>query len=120
MDTVLVSYNTAIICAALVLILAMLESIVGAGIKFGPGKGVAGIPVGDSHDSLPFRMERAHLNIVENIGLFTLALGLAIPVGVDPSWVNWIAILFLVSRTGHWIMYAAGISPLRTSWDLFN
>ena len=78
------------------------------------GKGIAGVPVGDSHDSLPFRMERAHLNMVENIGTFTLTLGLAILVGVNPSWVNWIAIIFLIARTAHGIVYAVGLAPIRT------
>jgi len=102
------------LCAALVVILALLQSLIGAAIKFGPGKGVAGVPVGDSHDSLPFRMERSHLNMVENIGTFTLALGLAMLVKVDPTWVNWLAVIFLVARIAHWLVYAAGVSAIRT------
>ncbi len=114
MTDLLVTYKTAFVCATLVVILAVVQSLVGAAFKFGPGKGVAGVPVGDSPGSLPFRLERSHLNTVENIGTFGLILILAILVGVPGSWVNGVALVFLVARGAHFLCYALGLAPVRT------
>ena len=114
MNETLLPYATAIIAIILVVILALLQSFAGTFVKFAIGKGIAGVPVGDSHNSFPFRMERAHQNMVENLTMFALTSGVAIAVGVDPTWVNWVATIFLVARTGHWLCYALGIASLRT------
>jgi len=111
MNTLLETYGTALSCATL---LAAIQLFISSAFKFGPGNGVAGIALDGGHDSLPFRMERSHQNTVENLGLFTLTLVLAMIIGVAAAWVNWIALVFLIARAGHWLMYILNLQSIRT------
>ncbi|MFQ5348300.1 MAG: MAPEG family protein [Rhodothalassiaceae bacterium] len=60
------------------------------------------------------RAKRAHMNLVENIGPFAVAVLIAHALGVSDPAVGTAAVVFFWARVAHWLVYTLGIPVVRT------
>ena len=60
------------------------------------------------------RIQRAKVNLIENLMLFAPLSVLAEALHVNHALVGWGAVLFFVARVLHFLMYVAGIRVIRT------
>ena len=116
MPEFLVPYSDALLIVALLMIIVMLQSFVGAFFRNAIEKHPAGASIPADHGSATYRMVRSFENSLENIALFLPVSALAIAAAVSPAWVWWVTLLFTIGRLGHWAMYALNIPPLRTAF----
>lgn len=114
MSEFLTPYADALLIVSLLMIIVMLQSFVAAFFRNAIEKHEAGASIPADHGSATYRMVRSFENSLENIALFLPVILLAIAASVSPGWVWWVALLFTVSRLGHWAMYALNMPPLRT------
>lgn len=105
----LIPYQPAFLVMALLSMVAILLSFLGAPLAFLSGEQVPGMPLRQDHAALSFRALRAYSNTVENLPAFALALLAAIIAGVSPFWVNTLVWLFLGFRLAYWAVYYAGL-----------
>lgn len=104
-------YGHAIVSMAVVAILGLLISPLTALRKTATGLPAGAAPKPDYDDPI-YRMDRAYLNLTENMGLFLACALAAILAGASPYWVNWMASLFLLSRVVGGLVHLAGIKPM--------
>lgn len=99
---------------------AALMSIAGVaviGLVLGPAAAKAkereNVPSGASpppdYGSRTYRLYRAHMNAIENVGLFSSVTLAAMLLGARPLLVNLLAGLFLLSRVAHVVVHVGGI-----------
>ena len=112
--TLLSVYYPAIISLSALAVVALVSMLTANIFKFFIGKHVAGQAVDTGHDDLTYRMVRSSENLLENLGVITLTIVVAILSGASADWVNIMAIILLGARLAHWFFYAIGIAPLRT------
>jgi len=74
--------------------------------KEGVASGASPTP---DYTSATYRLERAHQNATETIGVFVAVTVAAILAGASPFWVNLFASLFFVSRLVHVYVHLNGI-----------
>ena len=76
--------------------------------KFKDGVRTGAMPEPDYKNSA-YRMNRAYLNLVENMPWFLGACFAAMFVGASPVSVNWLASLFLLFRLAHLVVHIGAI-----------
>lgn len=60
------------------------------------------------------RAHAAHQNAWEALAMFTAAIVVAGQAGGSSTWINWLAITFVVTRVLHGVLYVANVAPLRS------
>lgn len=103
-------YGHAIAALGLTVVLGLLIAPFTALAKMSRGQSPGGTPAEDYSDRT-YRFNRAYLNLTENMGFFAAATAAAILAGANPTSVNWLAALFLVSRVLHFIVHFTGLGP---------
>jgi uncharacterized MAPEG superfamily protein len=58
-----------------------------------------------------FRTLRTYQNSTETVAVFAFSLLLAMIVGANSSWINWLAVFYVIARSLHWLFYYAGVGP---------
>ena len=116
MPDFLTPYSEALLLTSAVLILIMVQSVVATIFRNAVEKYQAGEALPANHASITFRMVRSFENSLENVVIFAPVIAAAIAVSVSPTWIWWVAFLFLIGRIGHWVMYALNIPALRTAF----
>lgn len=102
------TYFPAIGAVALFAILTQVVAVMAGMGKTSRGLVPGAMPVADYGDWL-YRTSRASGNAIETMGIFVAVVGAAILAGVDPLWVNRLAIASLVFRVGMVVTHIAGI-----------
>ena len=90
-------YGHAFVAIAVWAIIAMILGPVTAALKGNAGLSPGETPKADYGDRL-YRMERAHINTVETLGVMLAVVVIAILMGVSPFWVNLLTSVALISR----------------------
>ena len=90
--------------ALIVMILSPLSAIPKEKANLAPGS----TPSGD-YDSQAYRLNRAYLNGTESLSAFVTVTLVAMIAGANPTWVNWLASLVLMSRVLHVFVHIQGI-----------
>lgn len=101
-------YYPALGAVALFAILTQIVAVMAGMGKTSRGLVPGSIPVADYGDWL-YRTSRASGNAIETIGIFAAVVGAAVLAGVDPVWVNRLAIASLVFRVGMVVTHIGGI-----------
>ena len=104
------AYGQALASIAVFVILVMLMSPITALKKTGEGMPPGATPH-NAYEDGTYRWNRAYLNATENFGVVVGAVMVAILAGVDPWWVNTLALVFLIARVLHAVVLIAGIGP---------
>ena len=86
-------YTSALIALTLLCCIVCIQSVIAGAIGLGKSNEEPGLPLKGSHKDFSFRTLRTYANSVENLPTFGLIVLLAIFVGVEPKWVNWLAII---------------------------
>lgn len=60
------------------------------------------------------RAHAAHQNAWEALAMFTAAIVVAGQAGGSSPWINWLAIIFVVTRVLHGVLYVANLASLRS------
>jgi uncharacterized MAPEG superfamily protein len=60
------------------------------------------------------RAHAAHQNAWEALAMFTAAIVVAGQAGGSGTWINWLAITFVVARVLHGVLYVANLASLRS------
>lgn len=60
------------------------------------------------------RAHAAHQNAWEALAMFTAAIVVAGQAGGSSTWINWLAITFVVARVLHGVLYVANLASLRS------
>ncbi|MDG2004841.1 MAG: MAPEG family protein [Novosphingobium sp.] len=108
----LASYHPALLALALLSLAVLIQGVLTAPLAFARGDEEPGMPLKGDHAKFSFRVIRTYANSVENFPAFIATLFLAIIVGVDPTWVNWLAGLHVGFRLLFWVVYFAGIGKV--------
>ncbi len=72
-----------------------------------------GHPVTNDHNSLLFRLSRAHANMNETMGAMILLFLFVLFTSADPRWVNGLMGFYFICRLLHMVFYYAGQAALR-------
>ena len=110
--TFLDPYQPALISLALLCLIPLLQAFLAAPLAFVSEEQQPGLPLHGDHKLLSFRVLRTHMNSVENLPSFGIALLLALLLQASPDWVNWIALIHLASRLGFWAVYYSGVGKV--------
>jgi uncharacterized MAPEG superfamily protein len=78
------------------------------------GKHKSGYPIAADSGSFIFRSARAHLNTIESISAFALIAIAGILLGANPSALNVLAPLWLLSRLSHMVCYYVNAAEMRS------
>jgi len=104
-------YSHAIAAMGLTVIFGLLLSPVTALAKMAKGTAAGANPEADYGDQT-YRLNRSYLNLTEMMGFFVAATVSAMVAGADPTWVNWLAAIFFVTRILHFVVHLLGIGPM--------
>lgn len=104
-------YGHAIVALAALALFGLVGGPLSALAKLPKGLAAGSEPQQD-YDDRAYRMHRAYANLTEVMGFFTAATVAAILAGASPTWVNWLASIFLVARLAHSIVHVTGIGPM--------
>ncbi len=102
------AYFPALGAVALFAVLTQVVAVMAGMGKTSRGLVPGAMPVADYNDWL-YRTSRASANAIETIGIYIAVVGAAILAGVDPIWVNRLAIASLVFRLGMVVTHIAGV-----------
>lgn len=105
------AYGHAIVSVAATAIFGLLVNPFTALSKTGKGLAAGQTATPDYGDKL-YRFDRAYLNLTEIMGFFVASVGAAILAGANPTWVNWLASIFFVSRLAVFAVHYSGIGPM--------
>jgi len=105
------AYGHAIVAMAATALFGLILSPLSALGKLNKGM-VSGVTPGEDYGDQAYRFNRAYLNLTENMGFFVAATVAAILAGASPTWVNWLASIFLVARILHFVVHYGGIGPM--------
>jgi uncharacterized MAPEG superfamily protein len=100
-------YSHAIVSLAVFALIGLAINPIAAVMKPGQGVTAGAVPPPD-YGNVVYRWSRAYLNAAEMAGFFVAVTAAAILAGADPSWVNWLASIFLVSRVLVLIVHVGG------------
>jgi uncharacterized MAPEG superfamily protein len=70
------------------------------------------MPIQFDHSRLSFRVLRTYSNSVETLPAFGFALFVAIVAGVQPVWLNWLSVAYLLFRVVFWVFYYTGVGKV--------
>lgn len=96
--------------ALLFLLQLLIVDVVAIKAKHTPGYAIK-----DDHNSLLFRSHRALANSNESIGILILLIAFAVLSSVNPTWLNGLAVLYLVARFAHMLFYYLDLKALRST-----
>lgn len=105
------AYRPAIAASILLCLLVLTQGLLGAIFGITLGREEPGGKFKGDYTEFGFRTLRTHINSAENLPVFAFSLLLAMIVGANPVWVNWLAGLYVAVRAAHWLIYYAGIGP---------
>lgn len=108
----LAPYHTAILCLAVLCLVALIQSFLSAPLAFIKEEQTPGAPLNFDHSKLSFRVLRTYGNTVENLPAFGFSLIVAIIGGASPWAVNGLAALYLAFRLVFWVVYYSGIGKV--------
>lgn len=101
-------YQSAILALAVLTLIVLLQSFVGAYFGFVKGKGTPGVAPAGGHGDIGFRALRCYQNGVENLPAFAVAVFIAVVAGADASLVNNLAIAHVALRVVYAAIYYGG------------
>lgn len=104
-------YGYAIASMSATALFGLLINPITALLKLMKGLPSGATPPEDYKDGT-YRLNRAYLNLSEVMGFFVAVTVAAMFAGVDPGWVNSLALIFLVSRILHFVVHIAGVGPM--------
>ena len=104
-------YRPAIMASIILCLLILLQGLLGAIFGIALGREEPGGRLKGDYSEFGFRALRAHANSSENLPVFAFSLLLAMIVGANPGWVNWLAGFYVATRVIHSIIYYGGIGP---------
>ena len=102
------AYQPAVAALAILTLIVLIQSFLGAFFCFVKGDKVPGAPLTGDHGELGFRAMRTYQNGVENLPAFAIALTLAIIAGAGASLVNMLAIIHVGFRVLYMAIYYSG------------
>ena len=105
-------YSLALTALTLLCFIICIQSVIAGAIGLGKSNEEPGLPLKGSHNDFSFRTLRTYANSVENLPMFGLIVLLAIFIGVEPKWVNWLAVIHVVCRVLYWAIYYSGIGKV--------
>ena len=105
-------YNAALISVALLVLVVIAQSFYSTFTNLLARGGTPGQPVDGDHGDRHWRIYRVHQNSLENFGLFAATVFAAVLLGTSPGWINTLAIIVLIARVTHSIIYILGIGPI--------
>ncbi len=105
----LLAYQPALLALAVLCLCVLLQSLLVAPLGFASGAETPGMPLKGSHIDRSFRVIRTYQNSVENLPAFIGVLIVALVVGVNATWVNWLAGIHLGARLLYWACYYSGV-----------
>ena len=105
----LLIYKPAVLALSVLCLAVLTQNFLCAPLAFLKGEQIPGEPLKGGHDFFSFRVIRTHMNSVESLPVFGLALIISILIGVNSSLVNWLAIIHVAFRLIFWAVYYSGI-----------
>ena len=114
MSEIMSTYQPAILAACLLCLIVLVQSFLGSIFGLVQGGNLPGGKFKGDYGDFGFRTIRTHLNSVENLSAFVLALLLAIVASAPAEWVNNLAVAHVVARAIYWLIYYKGIGPNET------
>lgn len=102
------SYGHAILSLVIMAVLAQVLNAM-TGIKKGNNKMTPGATYQPDFTNPGYRLDRAHMNGVENLGIVTAAIVGAMLAGASPFWVNILASVILLTRLVYTFFYVRGL-----------
>jgi uncharacterized MAPEG superfamily protein len=101
-------YGHTIVSMAALALIGLLLGPVSAARSTGEGNAPGEVPPAD-YGNATYRLVRSYLNTVEITGFFIAAALAAILAGASPVWVNWLAVIFLLSRIAMLAVHLGGV-----------
>lgn len=108
----LTNFKPAFIGLTVLCLIPLIQSFLSAPFAFINQQQQPGMPLNGDHSLLSFRVLRAYANSVENLPAFGLLVLLAIMIGVDHSWVNWLVVIHVIARIAFWVIYYVGVGKV--------
>ncbi len=108
----LVAYQPALLALAILALTVLIQSFLAGPLAFLSGKQGPGMPLNGDHGDFSFRVLRTYLNSTENLPAFAATVIVAVLIGVNADWVNWLAGLHLGFRMIFWAVYYSGIGKV--------
>ena len=105
-------YASALIALTLLCFIVCIQSVIAGAIGLGKSNEEPGLPLKGTHNDFSFRSLRTYANSVENLPMFGLIVLLAVFIGAEPKWVNWLAVTHVVFRVLYWAVYYSGIGKV--------
>jgi len=105
-------YFPALLSFALLCLMVLAQSFLTAPLAFLKREQAPGMPLQGNHQMLSFRVLRTHMNSVESLGPFGFAVLLAVLFGLNPNWVNGLAMTHVAFRLLFWLVYYSGVGKV--------
>lgn len=113
-------YGSALLASALIVLMAIVQSLVATAAHRGQKDAVPGIVDETlSHGSFVFRSHRTFMNTLETVPLMLIIALIAMAAGVGPALLGWIMWIYLAARVAHMALYyaiATEQNPSPRSW----
>jgi len=106
------AYRISFLVIIVLAIISLVQNVLTAPLAFLREEQVPGMPLRFDHSKLSFRVLRTYSNSAESVPTFGFTLLVAIVVGVSSSWVNGLAVLYLLSRLAFWLFYYSGVGKI--------
>ena len=105
-------YSTALLCLIVLVLVVCIQSFTSTFINLLKREGTPGKIIEGNHEESHWRVYRVHQNSVENFSPFAATVITGVLVGASAGWINILAIVHLIARLAHWVIYAKGIGPV--------
>lgn len=97
-----------------------MQSFISSYYKFVVGKHKPGEIIKADHSNIVYRLVRSFENSIENLGILTLSVVLALLVQINPIWFNALIAIYFVARIIHWISYILGNQKIRSPFFMIG
>ncbi|MEM7257757.1 MAG: MAPEG family protein [Pseudomonadota bacterium] len=105
-------YSTALICLMILVLAVSAQSFISTFVNLLKREGTPGQIVEGDHQASHWRLYRTHQNSVENFSPFAATVVAGILVGASAGWINMLAVIHLLARLAHWVIYSKGLGPV--------
>lgn len=105
-------YSTALFCLIVLILVVCVQSFTSVYVNLLKREGTPGKIVEGGHDDSFWRCYRVHQNSLENFSPFAATVFAGVLVGASAGWINALAVIHVIARLVHWVVYTKGIGAV--------